>query len=211
MGTAASQSTTKIRMGHYHRIRGFGPKETMLAVGVVAVCAAILVPLYSRRHSEDLILSESARMRRIYVALTFYEEQFDTNPAPSLVAASIYDPNREDYLSERDPFRGSASPFPSDPALDNHENSPFRISFSYLENFVREKKVSIKPWAESRLDSKIGILADEWLGTVNPGPNWTAQVSGRVLRIGTDGAVFVLKDRGGPKPLGDPQDLFLRR
>ena len=134
------------------------------------------------------------------------------------VIAARFDPNQSDYLSEKDPFSGStplesqkAKLFPSDPGLDNHEYSPFRISFSYILNFIRADKIAVKPWYETRQDPRIGELADEWLGNVDPGTSFQAKVSGRVLRIGTDGAVYQLRDRGGPKPLGNANDLFIKR
>ena len=187
-----------------------------MALIVVIVVAAILIPIGMRTEYRDLLLNESGRMRKVYVALAFYEEQYDSMPAPSLVPASTYDPNRLDFLSEHDPFKpagnaAASSEFPSDPGLDNQELSPFRISFSYVENYLRAKKLAMKPWSEARLDPSIGELANEWLGSVQPGDNFHAQVAGRILRIATDGHVFVLNNRGGPKPLGDAQDLFTRQ
>lgn len=186
--------------------------ETLLAILVLIVVAAILIPLARRSSGRNELLSESGRMRKVYVALSLYEEQYDTQPAPNLLAATVYDPQHTDFVSELDPFAATSSKsFPMDPGLDVGEASPFRISFSYLQDFVRAGKIHVAPWAETRLNPKIGVLGNEWYGSVHAGDPFHADVSGRLLRINTDGSVYVLPDRGGPKPLGDSDDLFLKR
>ena len=185
----------------------------MLIFVVIAACG-ILIPIAVRQRRNTMLLSEAGLMRRVYVALAFYEEQFDNAPAPTLVAASAYDPHQADYQSPSDPFideKPGSKGFPNDPGLSNGETAPFRLSFSYIQNYTRTGKLKLKPWQELRRNPLIGEIADEWTGTVAPGSPFEAQVSGQVLRIGTDGAVFQLKDRGGPKPLGNAEDLFLKR
>ena len=199
-------------MGQSKRTRGFGAKEVFLAITVIVIAAAVLYPLASRQQSKSLLLDESGRMRRLYVALSFYEEQYDNQPAPSLTLASAYEPNRSYYVSDLDPFKDTKAPsYPLDPGITNHELASFRISFSYIQNFIRNEKIKVKPWDEVRMDPKVGELADEWTGSVSADEPFKAHVSGPVIRIGTDGAVFVLADRGGPKELGNPDDLFLKR
>jgi hypothetical protein len=184
-----------------------------LAIVVVLAAAAILIPVAVKTQNKNLMIGESGRMRQVYIALMSYEALYDNMPAPNLVAASTYDPNHLDYLSALDPFIRTVSPsgYPMDPGLQNGEISPFRISVSYLPNFMRAGKIMVKPWAVTRDDPRIGELADEWYGSVNPGSPFQAQVGGRLLRVNTDGSVYVLPDRGGPKPLGDAQDLFIKR
>lgn len=201
-------------MSHTHRLRGFGPKEVLLAILVLAAFSGVFIVLVRRTEDRNLLLAEAGRMRQVYIGLSVYEGQYDSQPAPNLVAVFPYNPNRADYLSYLDPFRDGAQPqslFPIDPGLDNSGTSPVRISFSYLLNFVRTGKLSVKPWEQTRQNPAVGEIANEWLGFVEPGSPFHANVAGRVLRIDTDGAVYKLKDRGGPKPLGDAQDLFIRR
>lgn len=196
------------------RITGFGAKEGLLALFVIASAALIIFPLAVRTQNRNLLLNESGRMRRLFFSLTLYETVNDSMPAPSLVTVRTFDPNLADYRSGLDPFANVQSPstgFPCDPGLNSEEKSPFRISFSYLQNFVRAGKVSIKPWSEAKFDNQLGELADEWYGSIEPGAPFQAQVGGRLLRINADGSVYVLQDRGGPKPLGDAQDLFIKR
>jgi len=187
-----------------------------LALFVLVAFGAVFMFLGRRTVDRDLLLGESARMRRLYVALAFYEEQYDSQPAPSLLAASAYEPNQLNYVSSRDPYvsfpQQRQGRFPIDPGIDGLEFSPFRISFSYLMNFVRAGQLQIKPWEQTRTDPKVGEIADEWLGSVEQLQQpYHAKVAGRILRVNTDGSVYVVKDRGGPKPLGDATDLFTKR
>jgi len=199
-------------MDRLHRNRGIGKQETLLAIIVIVVAAAILIPVGLFRRKSNLILDESGRMRKVYVALSLYEEQYDQQPAPSLVAASYFDPVRADFTTPRDPYSDvKATQFPIDPGLDLKETSPFRISFAYIQNYLRANKLKAKPWPQLRLDPLIGVLGNEWYGDSTATDNFHANVKGRLMRINTDGSVFVLPDRGGPKQLGDAQDLFLRR
>ena len=199
-------------MSSKSRTRGIGKMEWMLVVLVVIIALAILIPISLRSKRGNLLLDESGRMRKVYIALSLYEEQYDTQPAPNLLAASVYDPVHEDFLSELDPYvRAQATSFPSDPGIENSTPSPFRISFSYIQNFLQAGKLKIKPWVIARTDPTLGVIGDEWYGSVTPTENFRANVSGRLMRINTDGSVFVLEDRGGPKALGDAQDLFVKR
>ena len=58
----------------------------------------------------------------------------------------------------------------------------------------------------SSIPAGVGIESSLW-----PQPQQLTSLMGKVLRINTDGSVFVLQDRGGPKQLGDAQDLFIKR
>jgi len=205
-----SESTTRMRQTPPNS--GLIRKESLLFLVIVVICAAIIAPLWMRMQGQNLFLTESGRMRRLYVAMAMYGEVSNSQPPPNLTAIFGLGVGRENYLSERDPFADlKADSFPADPGLENGERSPVRISFSYLWDFRRAGKIKTKPWAELQFDTTTGILADEWLGSVQPGKPFEAQVSGQVIRINMDGSVFRLKDRGGPKPLGDPQDLFIKR
>ncbi len=202
----------KLSMTSKSRIRGIGKMEWLLAVLVVIIALAILLPISLRNKRGNLLLDESGRMRKVYISLSLYEEQYDTLPAPNLLAAATYDPVHEDFLSGLDPYAHTqATSFPSDPGLEKSAPSPFRISFSYIQNFLQEGKLKVKPWAVARTDPTLGVLGNEWYGSVTPTDNFQAQVSGRLMRINTDGSVYVLEDRGGPKSLGDAQDLFIKR
>ena len=201
-----------VSMDRYRPIGGIGRQETLLAIIVIVVAAAILIPVGLRRGKSNQLLDESGKMRKVYIALSLYEEQYDTQPAPNLVAASAFDPIHADFVTPLDPYvENKAAQYPLDPGLDNSETSPFRISFSYIQNFIRNGKLHTKAWEITRRDPNIGVLANECYGNVNATGNYHANVSGRLLRINTDGSVYVLPDRGSPKQLGDSGDLFVKR
>jgi len=184
----------------------------MLAILVILFLAAILLPLALRSQNKNLLLEESGRMRKVYVGMAAYSEQWDNQPPPSLVPTLPMIGDRETYTSAFDPYKDlKSSTFPADPGLPSFESSTFRIGFSYIENFRRSGKLKIDPWKEMGLTDNHGVLANEWLGSVEPGTPPQAKVSGKVMRILQDGSVYMLSDRGGPKDLGDPQDLFFRK
>jgi hypothetical protein len=119
-------------------------------------------------------------------------------------------PDDSVYLSTKDPFAGSSGPFPVEPGLPSWRvESPVRISYSYLFSFVQAGKTQVKPWYELKFDPTVGLLADEWQANVSPGSGFNATVSGRVLRLNTDGALAVHERTR--KPIGDVQDLFFAR
>jgi hypothetical protein len=176
--------------------------------GVVLVAGATLIVFGSRVGQRRGMLDEGARMQRLYVALSMYESQLDGAPAPSLAAARPYAASARDFVSDRDPFRDHPGPFPGDGSLpEARGTSTFRVSDGYLWAHWLAGRIRVPKWTEAREDPTLGQIANEWFGDVTPGQAFRAQVSGLVLRINTDGS-FVRVQRGGPKPLGDAQDLF---
>ncbi len=188
--------------------RGITGKELLLALAVLLVAGAVLIPIAMSMQGRQLAEGDLARMRRVYVALVMYEEQVDANLAPSLVAVAPY-ADAADFASAADPFVGAGvDSYPNDPGLpDGARSAPSRISFSYLYAFVNAGNAKAKPWAEAKFDPSIGLLANEWLGSVTAGRDFHAIVGGPVHRLMTDGSATTLR-REGRKPLGDVQDLF---
>jgi type II secretory pathway pseudopilin PulG len=192
--------------------RGFTYKEVLLALAVLAVGAAILVPiamvLQGRRQEE----TDVERMRSLYIAMAMYEQDQNGQLPPDLLVARDYTQDDRVLLSVRDPFvSAQASAFPVDAGLPNWRvESPVRISYAYLYAFVQAGQATTEPWEQLKFNPAVGLLASEWQGGVDAGQNFQANVRGTLYRINTDGALYSY-DRGGPKPLGDPQDLFFRR
>jgi len=192
--------------------RGFTRSETLLLFLVVLLAGAIIGSFAWIGSRQNVQESEAERMRKVYVALSMYEPVFDGRPAPDLHAIrDLVLPI--DLVSERDPYaKVNGSLFPNDPGIPTGQRqSAHRISFAYLWAHQKAKRIKVPNWSATRLDPKIGLLASEWTGEVKPQKNFQAQVTGPVIRLNTDGALYVLPDRGGPKPLGDAQDLFIRR
>jgi hypothetical protein len=131
---------------------------------------------------------------------------------PDLLAAREFTPDDLTFLSTGDPFAAEGGgPFPSDGSIPTYRPiAPMRISFSYLYAFRSAGLAEVPDWTAARFDPRVGLLANEWQGSVRPGDNFTAEVAGQVQRITTDGSLATIR-RGGPKALGDLQDLFFAR
>lgn len=187
-------------------------QETTLGCLGALIVAAVLGGFAWRMLRSSADEGDASRMRRVYVALSMYE-QASGGPAPDLLAARYFGADDADFRSERDPFaKAAGAAFPIDSGMpDRSRRSPIRISFSYLWAFRTAGRVTTKPWLAVRGDPHIGLLASEWGGSVQPGSDFWANVSGPVLRINTDGSLFKTGDRGGPKPVGNAEDLFFRR
>ena len=178
-------------------------------IGAVVLLAAGVLGFFAWRLRERSgLFDEGTRMQRLYVALSIYESQDNEQIPPDLTGARIYLGSDRDYVSDWDPFRTAAGPFPVDAGLPSgRKSAPFRVSDTYLWAHRLAGRIKTQAWAEARLDPTLGVLASEWHGSVQTRDAFEASVSGLVLRITTDGSLVKVK-RGGPKPLGDAQDLF---
>jgi hypothetical protein len=179
----------------------------------VVVAAVILggIGYLSTRKQADA--ADADRMRQVYVALSLYEAGFDGVPAPSLAGIGGYLLNPGNLVSDRDPYaKANASAFPDDAGrLQGPRRSPQRISYSYLWSFPESVKRAGRHGFSVQKDPLMGILANEWAGEAKATGDFNAEVSGPVLRIALDGSLYKTSDRGGPKPLGNYEDLFFRR
>lgn len=188
--------------------RGFSSKEALLGVVVLAIAGAIVYSIGLSMSRKNILGADAEAMRRVYVALSLYEESVDGLPAPDLTAVSIYLPEPACYQAEGDPYVAEAGPFPLDGGLPSSpRTSPYRISLAYLWAYRPAKPDPLWNWATLSKDSNMGFLANEWRGNVTPKGDFRADVSGSVLRVNRDGSLFQTPDRG-PKPLGDVRDLF---
>jgi len=189
--------------------RGFSSKEALLGVVVLAIAAAIVYSIGMSMSRKNVLGEDAEAMRRVYVAVSMYEESVDGLPAPDLTKINLYLPEAASYQAVGDPYVAEAGPFPLDGGLPSSPRiSPFRISFAYLWAYRPANPDPLWDWTRLSKDSNVGFLANEWSGHVNPAGDFRANVSGRVLRLNRDGSLFQTPDRGGPKPLGDAGDLF---
>ncbi len=188
-------------------MRGFTSKETLLAVMVVALAGAAIFFVSRSLQGKELARGDVDSMRKIYLSLALYESEENGWMPTNLLMARDRMPEDAVYLSSGDPFVSASGPFPVEPGLPSWRlESPVRISFSYLYSFVEAGKTQAKPWYELKFDPTVGLLADEWQGKVSAAGGFQAKVSGVVLRLNTDGALFS-HDRG-ETGLGNVQDLF---
>src|SRR5205814_2160489 len=103
--------------------------------------------------------------------------------------------------------------YPLDPELPLiPETSPIRLSYAYLPDFIRNHQPGAPSWASARMDDTTGLIACGWHGKVEPSSRpFVAQLSGLVLRIDMDGALFRLPNRGGDGEMGNASALFVKR
>lgn len=134
------------------------------ALGVLAAFLLVFVPLarYLMGSTEQSIDAE--RMRRVFMALSFYEVSHDGLPAPNL-GLIRQDVEAVDLQSVDDSAADSGpnpSGYPLDPALPNLPlRSPTRVSWSYRRHWPNAgDPVAI------RMDPRKGILASWWSGPV---------------------------------------------
>lgn len=183
--------------------------ETLLGGAVLLFGAAVVGLVAWRVSGRQTVESEHARLRRVYVALSLYEAAHDVQPAPNLLATKPYLETSDSLRSPRDPYMATrAARFPTDPGLpEGRRSAPERISFSYLWAFRSQGAVRVKPWSVTRADARVGLLASEWLGEIEPLGNFQAAVSGPVARLSTEGAALRVA-RPGAQRLGNAETLF---
>ncbi len=187
--------------------RGFGIKEALLAIMVVCLFTVIILPLFVQQRNRQTDRSEGSRMRQVFVGLMLYEGDFSGHPAPNLPAAAFQVGDERLLVSKRDPFASAAGPFPIDPGLLScKQNTPNRVSDSYLWNFVEFKRIDAPKVAVTPNE---GLLVNEWMGSVEAQPSFRARVSGTVFRVNLDGSL--IKPSLGDRNIGDAKAIFLNK
>jgi type II secretory pathway pseudopilin PulG len=191
------------------REAGLSLKEFLLAVAVLLATAAIVAPVYLRTRQGSLERLDVERMRQVFVAMMVYEELNFSHPPPSLLALN---PEVEPgiYQAARDPFVAVRAPaYPVEPGLPDREvESPVRISFAYLGNFVRLGLVPRERWPGPSGEGA-AVFASEWHGRVRPtGEPFAATADGPVLRLQGDGSLTRREPRNRATRIGDPEQLF---
>ena len=191
--------------------RGFTYKEVLLALIVVILAAAIVIPVTLSLQKRKLSQVDIGRMRNLYLSLAMYESQQSDTMPPTLSAIQGGLTEDSTFQSIDDPFLSGYDKYPTEPGLPKWRvDQRIRTSFSYLLAYGTAGKVKLKPWYEMKWDPKIGLLADEWQAKVTTGAPFEAQVDGPVLRLSTDGSLKTIA-RSGQKAIGDSQDLFFRQ
>lgn len=162
--------------------------QTLLMAAAVAVAAAIVV-LFSatlNRRNDDAGTME--RLRRVYVAVSLY--QFDNQSAyPPFLDDVLRDlDGPTDLQSSRDPFLSAPGPYPRDAGLLEGPKGKHRISLLYLPAHRDAGKVGKDAFRNWEGDPLGALLILPWHGTVAPGANFGAEVSGKQIRIQFDGS-----------------------
>jgi hypothetical protein len=192
--------------------RGFSSKEILLAIFVLLVAAAVVFAVARSLAGRAQTRGDVDNLRTIYLSVALYESDQNGELPPDLLAIRDLVPGDETFLASRDPYAavgdgGNEQLKPVDAGLPAWRvESPIRISFTFLNAFATAGKVKTKPWSELKFDPKVGLLASEWEGTVEPTGSFGARVSGKVLRLNTDGALAQSTRSEGA--LGNVQDVF---
>lgn len=187
-------------------IRGLSKGETLATVLVAVLLVAILTPIYLLARGRDLASEDVSAIRHTYVGLAIYQEDNQSAMPGSLAdIADLVD--QSDLRSQFDPFVGTAKAYPIEPTLPKAPGTvPYRISHAYVGNYIRLGQSPYKRWQD--LPPLTGILANIWQGDVQKTGSFTATTSGPVLRIRTDGSLFLLPKRKHPTVMSDFDDLF---
>jgi hypothetical protein len=189
------------------RVAGLGTKSVIASIVVIGIAASILVWLNRIVLDRQSASGDAEKMRRIYVALSIYEQSNDGAMPPDLRMVSRYLGGPADYVAANDPFT-TGTQFPTDPALLNSGNSPSRVSYSYLPQWSMHGGLKVKSWAEEMTEDKVGLMAGYWYGDIDKIDLDGRLCSGPVNRLNMDGSVVsvsrVTKDRL------TADDLFLR-
>jgi hypothetical protein len=179
----------------------------LVALLVVLLFAAIVFPIYFRAQRRTFEDADLRQVRKVYLAWSLYQGDFNGQPAPSLLALGSRLESDAVLRSELDPFQGDG-PFPVEPMLPEIEvTSNVRVSYAYLPNFVRNGRVSVRSWDEYLLDPQAGLMASVWRPGMTPSAlPFRSPVSGPILRLFTDGSVRMVPTKG--EVYGDPKALF---
>ncbi len=184
------------------RNRGFGRKEIGVLAVTVLVFLAIILPLLRVTAGKKATSNEIKRMRQIFMGLTSYEQDQSGVPAPNLVSARRYVFDDRLLTSSNDPYRESKVA-PVDAGLpDGERTAQVRVSDTYIWAYFLGKPNAPR----STVDQRIGLIANEWQGSVSAEGDFKATVSGKVHRVMMDGS-FQSIDLPS-RHLGEAQRLF---
>ena len=208
---------------------GFSLMELLVVMAIIAVLAAVLLPAVVRAKKMSESVVDISNMKQLYEALIMY--QSDENDAYPITYNLIrpYTGSDAIFASKLDtgrvPLKNGkwlADPFAYDCILDKTlRESNFKMSYGYLRNYY-------PPGSEGRFRTDVqktnfGLFADPWAGDeVDDGVvtsretlcgiNFAAIVGsgvvGSVLRIQTDGSLFVYSDCNHPYFYGTPDCFF---
>ena len=179
----------------------------LVALLVVVLFAAIVIPIYLRASRRTLTDVDVRQIRQVYLAWSMYQSDNNGATAPNLLVLKNRLASPEMLTSPLDPIN-APGPYPIDPMLPDLEiQSDVRISYSYLGNFLRAGKASVKSWDAYLLDPRNGLMASVW----QPDSSATDQpfrgsIPGPILRINTDGSARNVTPKG--EVYGNASALF---
>jgi len=184
-------TTTKTRHNQFRRAISNG--ELLIAIAVLVVFAAIVIPIFLRAKDKTMQDGDARNLRQLYAAWSMYEaDQFGAF-APDLAALRYRLPDDGALVSQLDPFRtdGGTGLYPMEPFLpDRERTSPVRISYAYFGNFIRAGELPmIEPQAFMRNPAS-RVLVSPWQGDCKPaGTEFKLSCRGAALKVRADGSL----------------------
>ena len=150
---------------------GFTLVELLAVIAIVAVLAAILLPVLARSRRKGYVADDMAKLHQAYLAVNLYENDHERASPDSLldlVPAYVPPAVLASRLDSRPPSRQGGWPANVWTGLrpDEEEarlSSPYRISFGYLKPF-HHRFTRGQTWEEYRSDPRVGMLVDPVVG-----------------------------------------------
>jgi prepilin-type N-terminal cleavage/methylation domain-containing protein len=205
--------------------RAFTLVEILVVVAIVAVLAGLLVPtlVQAKRRAKEPV--DVSNMRQLYMAFVMYED--DRGHAPTnLIGLKPYVTDNRIFDSPEDVYRRPlpSGLWPARPFIPcTYDYSAVKLSYAYLRTFPPYDESEVK-WRAAREDSKVGLIASPWSGSVvrrmsdrisgcgeSDASILGAQMDGPILRINMDGSFFRLPSNRAKGTMGSPFDFFINR
>lgn len=178
--------------------------DVLIALAVLGLCAAILIPIFIRLRAQTDVGRDVSRMRKLYVGLSLYQEAHSGRSPFTLLGVDPY-VLRGDFTSVADPLANAKGPFPVDPLLPNSRiRSTVRISDAYLGAYLTPPV----DWQRLEKEQSLAILGNPWHGRYVPRNPPAFDVYGPVIRIRLDGALAQDQPDRSSTPLKGIDDLF---
>jgi hypothetical protein len=196
-------------LGNVAEMRRQGVSAIGFLIAIVVLFAAGLTLYFINRQvlRDDDRESDIKNMRSIYVATVLYENVNDGLSPPNLGLTENEVGDTQTFLASGDPFTAGSN-FPVDPAFpDSESRSKFRVSFTYLPQWVERGKFDVKNWRTALQNPSLGLIACYWYGSAHPLRPDGLNILGDVVRINMDGSVRTL-DRSRSKSLLTANSLF---
>jgi hypothetical protein len=173
----------------------FGLKHLLIAMGLIGVALAVIVPLYRfARHSADRATS-SNNLKQIAIGLHNYHDVYSCFP-PAYQIDAAGKPAHS--------WRVLISPFV--------EASSFYSNYSFAEpwNGPNNSKLTGPWWLfHSPLDRKSATMMTSYVAVVGPGTAWPGQTSSRLpgFTDGTSNTIMVVEISNSDIHWMEPRDL----
>jgi hypothetical protein len=189
------------------RQAGASAVGTAIVAAVLIIACTILLVIHAQVRRDRDRADDVRNMRKVYVAAMLYEEFNDGLLPLSLDATQNEVGGVGAFLASNDPNQ-SGSHFPRDPAFpEGSQPLSYRISFTYLPQWLLHKKYLVKDWRASQQQPDLGLIACYWYGAQEPKRPDGLDSQGEVTRINMDGSAKIIV-RPHPTQLLDGATLF---